>query len=289
MSDDCNDVCKIRKTKATATVWPVSEAASRAAHAAGRRAWPRVALPPDVFHEHLVRALGPAPSWNWSLRADDLYLCCACALGVHEAHRALEQLLRDVRRTLRSRSQDSAMADEVLQRLRAKLLVGSPPRIATYQARGPLLGWLGVIAIRIAIELRRVTRRESSASPELYDVDTSYDPDLTRSLLTTRYADSFAGALRAAALELTEADRALLRRAFVDGCSVDQLGLIYSVHRATAARRVQRARTRLLDALRLAVQFKHRFSEDDFDSIARDVSDHVDFSCEHLFAERAAS
>ena len=280
---------QVRPTRAAATYWPVTEAASRAAHATASAAWSRISLPPDVFHQHLSRALGAAPTWNWPLRAEELYLCCACALGQHEAHRALEQLLLDVRRTLRSRSKDGATTDEVLQRLRAKLLVGTPPRIASYQARGPLSGWLTVIAIRVAIELRRATRREHAASTQPYVLDTSYDPDLTRSFVTARYADSFAGALRAAALELTDADRALLRRAFVDGYSVDQLGHLYSVHRATAARRVQRARSRLLDALRFAFQGKHRFNEDDFDTIARDISDHVDFSCEALFATRAAS
>ena len=187
------------------------------------------------------------------------------------------------------RLRNRELVEDALQRLRAKLLIGPNPRIATYRGRGSLSGWLAIAVARVAIELRRADRSGREPPAGLCSSSATYDPDLTQHMLAERYRDSFSVALHAAVRDLSPADRDLLRRSFVDGCSVDRLGSIYSIHRATAARRLNKARDRLVAAMRRKVLVRHRFSEDDFDSIARDVSEHLDFSCEGIFGERSAS
>ena len=56
------------------------------------------------------------------------------------------------------------------------------------------------------------------------------------------HAAAFTAALREAAAALEPRLRAVLAMHFTEDLSIDQIGAVYAVHRATAARWVQRAR-----------------------------------------------
>jgi RNA polymerase sigma-70 factor (ECF subfamily) len=65
--------------------------------AAVRRVHPRVPLDPEVFVRHLARHRPedvPLDDWLGQVRADDLYLACACAEGVPVAIAALDAQYR---------------------------------------------------------------------------------------------------------------------------------------------------------------------------------------------------
>jgi RNA polymerase sigma-70 factor (ECF subfamily) len=65
------------------------------------------------------------------------------------------------------------------------------------------------------------------------------DPELE--LLRRRYAPAFTAALRDAVASLEARLRTVLRMSFVDAMTIDDIGATYGVHRATAARWIQRA------------------------------------------------
>src|SRR5262245_26451515 len=63
--------------------------------ARGRAAWPSVAVPDEAFVRHLAAVCAPgedAVERLRGLKAEELYLACACALGVKAAVAALDDV-----------------------------------------------------------------------------------------------------------------------------------------------------------------------------------------------------
>ena len=218
-----------------------------AAWQAGRAAWPAVELTAERFAAGArgfdAGALARFPA--------DVYLVVACLTGDATAIATFErEVVTPARGAIAAIDADAAFVDEAVQRLRASLLVGEAPRLGTYAGRGPLRAWVGVAAARTALMMRRSQQRAKgrcrSADPNddvawsgaLAGISTN-NPELD--LLRRQYADAFAAALRDAVRDLEPRLRAALRMSFVDALTIDEIGAVYGVHRATAARWIQRA------------------------------------------------
>jgi RNA polymerase sigma-70 factor (ECF subfamily) len=124
-----------------------------------------------------------------------------------------------------------------------------------------LRAWVGIAAARTALMMRRSQKRareiaEDDWTGSLAMISTN-NPELE--LLKRQYAAAFSVALRDAVGELDPRLRTALKMSYVDGLTIDEIGTIYVVHRATAARWIQKAceevfeRTRTLLAERLAL------------------------------------
>jgi RNA polymerase sigma-70 factor (ECF subfamily) len=103
--------------------------------------------------------------------AEDLALATACARGDAAAIDAFDRLLRQVGtaavRGLRGSDSDR---DDVLQDVRAKLLVGTGergPLIADYAGRGDLARWLKATVVRAYLNRVRGVRRETVVDDEV--------------------------------------------------------------------------------------------------------------------------
>ncbi len=70
----------------------------------------------------------------------------------------------------------------------------------------------------------------------------------------------------------------MLNLHFVDGLSIDEVGTVYHVHRATAARWISAARAALLKEIRLRLAAALRASESELDSVMRGVRSQLDVS-----------
>jgi RNA polymerase sigma-70 factor (ECF subfamily) len=257
-----------------------------AARAAARAAWPGVHVPDDVFRAYVAARLGDEPAREQVAAA--LWLACACARGDGAALRAFEavhvpQMERAVAR-MRLRPEDVA---DVVQQLRQQLLApgagGAPPRIAEYAGRGDLAGWLRVAAVRAALKKLRARKPEVDADDALLAARSAGDdPELSymKELYRRTFRESFAAAL--AGLDAREKN--LLRQHFVDGLGVDELGRLHGVHRATAARWVQRARERLLDETRRQFMARARVSRRECESVLRLVRSRIDVTLGRLLA-----
>jgi RNA polymerase sigma-70 factor (ECF subfamily) len=258
----------------------------RQAYAEGQQAWPPVKLSFEAFSEHVRRAVGTAPDWEWSRHAADLYLCCACARGEREATRLLDtQILPRAAKAIARIDSDPHFVDEAVQILRHKLFVGQNAKISVYSGRGSLTAWLRVTATRVALDGLRAQSAQRAQQADLQDRMAQPSVNPLNDLLKSRYAEAFQEALRAAIRDLSVRDRSLLRLRLVGHCGIDQLGQMYQVHRATAARWLKAAHTRVFDSVREQLRTRFQLSDDEFDQMALDMQSRLELSLSGLGAE----
>src|SRR5258708_6668498 len=117
-------------------------------------AWPGTRGDVAVFRERLAAKLRD-PASIAACHVSDLWLAHACEKGDLAALRAFEQgYLARLPLFLSKLSLDGPRLAEVGQALRAKLFLpdasGAPAKISTYNGRGPLEGWLRIVAVNTA-------------------------------------------------------------------------------------------------------------------------------------------
>jgi RNA polymerase sigma-70 factor (ECF subfamily) len=234
-------------------------------------AWPDVALAAETFAAHLARleAEDARTPTDRLAHAADLYLACACAEHNPRALRAFEDhFLSKVGDFVARTDASPAFAAEVRHQLRDRLLIaepGSVPRIGRYSGRGPLGGWVRMAAVRLALDLKRAAQ-PVAATDRLPDVGDTNNPEMQ--MLKRRYASEYQRALYEAWQGLAVRERTLLRLHFIDGRNVDEIGKVYQVHRATAARWIVAARERVLDSMIRILATRVKLTKAEFNSIA---------------------
>ncbi|HEY0192953.1 MAG TPA: sigma factor-like helix-turn-helix DNA-binding protein, partial [Kofleriaceae bacterium] len=229
----------------------------------------------------LVAALTGAP-------AADLMLAAACVAQEPTAHAAFDSVLGEVDAAGASTRSPRDLIDDVKQLIRVQLLVakdGKPPGIAGYRGKGPLRGWVRITATRELIRHQRKRARElpvgmpgGTGLPLDRPLDEALGGDPLLVGLKAEYRTEFATALREGIAELSAEDRTLLRQQIVDSLSIDEIGAAFGVHRATAARWLQRARGALVAATRGRLAARLKVPVDEVDSVIRLVQSQLDAS-----------
>jgi RNA polymerase sigma-70 factor (ECF subfamily) len=248
----------------------------------GRAAWPDVALDRDAFEAH-CRAHDASDE-----HATDLYLACACALGVDAAIAAFDRVfLREVPLYIARIDASPAVATELQQVLREHLLVAEPgerPRIANYSGHGALGGWLRVVAIR---RLRSLQRRERQApSDEIVSKLIADESDPVLALAKARHGAQLAAAIKGAIAALSIRDRTLIKLHVLDGLTIDDLCGLYDVHRATVARWIVGLKRQLFDAVTQAMRAQLALDTSEVESLCAAVRSQLDVSLNGLFDRR---
>lgn len=214
----------------------------------------------------------------------ELYLAWAAGQGDAAALRHVERLIEpEADAAARRIDRAPLFADEVRQAMRVRLLVAEHGRvrIADYAGRGPLRGWIGVAAVRVALNLRRGRAPvEHDILAEL--VSTEADPELRH--LKTLYRAEFRDALEAALRALPDRSRALLRLSFVDGMKMAQLARLYGVHETTASRWISRAAADVAEDARRRLMERLSLSPSSLDSVSRMVLSNLDLSIARVLA-----
>jgi RNA polymerase sigma-70 factor (ECF subfamily) len=108
------------------------------------------------------------------------------------------------------------------------------------------------------------------------------DPELA--YMKATYRAAFKAAFQEALESLQGRERTLLKQQIVDGLGIDELGALYDVHRATAARWVAAAREKLLVRTRRTFMLRARISSDECESIMRMVRSQLDVSLHRRLA-----
>lgn len=215
----------------------------------------------------------------------DIALARACAAGDGAALARFErEQLVHVGAFLSHIDASREFVDEVRQQLRDKLFVpvpGGRPKIAEYAGRGPLGGWLRVVSVRVALDLKRSRGRDPIDGDAEVPLDAA-GPDPELDLIKAHYrrelAEAFAITLRA----LPRRERTILRMHAIDGCTIDELASLYDVHRATAARWVDSARERLLAETRLILAERLGLPASEVDSVLGLLRSRVELSLQPL-------
>ena len=174
--------------------------------------------------------------------------------------------------------------EELAQILRERLFVcGGSPKILEYSGQGFLENWLRVTAVRTFTDaVRSGPKREVPLPESLLEVESGEDAEL--SYLKTHYREQLKQAFEAAVGSLEGGARNLLRQSVVQRLTVDQIGALYGVHRATAARRVEKARADLLAATRTHLMEQLHVEENELDSIMNLLRSRMDLSVGRVLA-----
>jgi RNA polymerase sigma-70 factor (ECF subfamily) len=219
-------------------------------------------------------SFGPADP---AIHAGDLYLALACACAIPDALTALERehFVR-IREFAASVDSSPAFVTELSQQLRARVLVAEPsrpPRIATYSGRGSLGAWIRVSAVRLARDIARIERRHATRRDEPLE---AIDPEL--GYLKRAYGDAVSRAVEAALADLDGESRTLLKMHYVDGLTIDQVGVAFGKSRATSARMLAGARMRVVAAIRDRLVATIGIRADEADSLLAFVRSRLDVS-----------
>jgi RNA polymerase sigma-70 factor (ECF subfamily) len=259
------------------------DARLRAVEQTARGAWPGLDAG-DAFAEYLAARWPDGATldeWLAGAHASDLWLTCACARGVPGAIEAFDRAhLGAVADYLARSRADAALVEDVRQSLREKLFVGGGRKIEEYSGRGPLGGWIRVLAVRAAIDLRR---RRGERAPDLRgEQPQAIDPEL--GYLADRYRGHVEEAFRRSLGALDGEQRTLLRMHFVDGVTLDELARLKNLHRATIARRLQHARRVIFEETSRHLRERLSLSTEELTSLVGLVRSQLQISVARLLA-----
>jgi RNA polymerase sigma-70 factor (ECF subfamily) len=174
-----------------------------------------------------------------------------------------------IRRVL-LRRHAAELADDSLQLVLERLLLapaGAAPKLAEYRGIAALRSWVATVAARTLAMMRRSAERrreETLGDDPLLDAPGA-DPELL--YLKEHCRAELELAIVAALGQLGARERTLLRLHLGERMSIDQLGHMYAVNRATAARWVAAARRAVVESARAELGQKLGISASDCQSL----------------------
>jgi RNA polymerase sigma-70 factor (ECF subfamily) len=137
--------------------------------------------------------------------------------------------------------------------------------------------------MRIALEVLGPAGSRSVSVPDAdlaREVNQGQDADLL--VIKSRYLPAIQVALENGLRTLSARDKAILRFHFIDGMTIDALGAVYRVHRATAARWLVDIRKRLFESVRQQLAIDLRTTPSEFWSLLNAVGSDLQVSLTRL-------
>ncbi len=249
----------------------------------------RARFPLDASDDALVDQLAVTavldgePAAAIAALSAEIVLAAACVLGDPRAVAHLDREYGNELRILVSTIVGDRSKD-VVQDVWARLLVArdnKPPRLLDYGGRGSLLTWLRVVAAREAISLLRKSRASAFDDDVLVGrLVASHDPGLA--LVRAQSAAEVKRAFEEAVTTLSVRERNLLRQHLLDGLTIDELGALYHVHRATASRWIASEREAVWTRTQRSLRDRLELSTLEIESLLRVVRDYLDLSLERV-------
>lgn len=263
--------------------------------------------PEPGLRDAIESALAAADGIDPMALADELARCIAPEVAPHELCAAIERLqphMADLALALSCRRGDpaalrrferehiaaigsaisridasAAFVDEVRQRVRTKLLVpAGQGKLLHYTGKGELQTWVRVVAVREAIDMRRGPGRDVGDEALADLPESATGPEI--GIVKHEYREHFAAAFTAALEALGPAQRNLLRLHYLHGVGIDELGGLLSVHRSSAARRIEKARKELLSLTRRRLQAELAIGRPELRQLMDMIASRLDLSLE---------
>jgi len=160
--------------------------------------------------------------------------------------------------------------------------------LAGYAGTGALRAWLRSMTLRMLINIATREEREVPSEEAFFDALCADEPGPDVALVREACRQQFKAAVLNSMGHLSNRERSLLRYAFADGLSVDEIGAIYRVHRATAARWIQDARSRLVEATLAELASRLHLPEAEIASVVRGALSGIDMSILRYFGPNAS-
>lgn len=250
-----------------------------------RHTLPGIALEPRELAAYLATRIESLADAR-SICLPDVILACRALAGDALALARIDTLIRSHGPRLASIVGSSVQADELVQQLRAKLLLsraGREPRLAEYSGRGRLERWLRVVATRHAISARRALPPDVPSAETTEDDRIAFGDPETLHLLE-RHTRDFKEAFADAFAELEAAERMVLRYYFVERLTIDELAPLLGLHRVSASRRVHRAREALVTGTRRLLAERLSLDEAELGSLLALLRSQVGVTLERVLA-----
>jgi RNA polymerase sigma-70 factor (ECF subfamily) len=253
-----------------------------------RAAWPDFAVDWGGFVSHLAAQLADDARVDalGALAIEDLYLAFACivdpsAIGTFEREYGGELAVAV------SRMRVGAREDDARQLVHQKLFVasgGARPKILEYSGRSRLRQWYRVTLMRTLLDDLRKHKRDDQGSRDEQDFLNVPSPkaDPETEYLKKLYGHEFRAAFEESVRGLTPEDRNVLRSHYAGGLSIDQIASVFGIHRATAARRVNRAKETLLAETRRRLGERLQMSRRELESVMRLIESQLHVSVQRL-------
>jgi RNA polymerase sigma-70 factor, ECF subfamily len=259
---EAEDFCDKSSATMTSVVQQEPVTAMATAVATGQGHWPTLQCDTQSFEQ--VATLWQSRTGLSLEQANirDIYIAAAIVAGDKKAYSAFDSAyLQRTRPSLVKMSLSNSAIDDVFQLVREKLLVGDMgqlPKLATLVGQGNLEALVRVIVVRTGLNFRR---------DQKIDVQHSEDDTVLDRIVNERPGSSphtklahmqarmlvrklVGDALR----DLEPRDRTILRLHFFHRMSIDELGNLYEVHRATAARWIAKICDQVQQRIRMALE-----------------------------------
>jgi RNA polymerase sigma-70 factor (ECF subfamily) len=222
--------------------------------------------------------------------AQEVALAQAVSAGDPVAIREFEtRYLVPVRATLRAMSIIDADIADIEQAVRVRLLVCAPgeqARLNEYAGQGKLGGLVRVAAVREALTMIR--NRKRGSSDEWIDELSSPDDDPALVQLKARHRTAFKQAFEEAVRRLSPRQHSVLRLHLVRHQTIDQVGAVYGVHRATAARWIDSAKRDLRSLTNRVLAERFDLHGPDLERLVELIESRIELSIDRLLASAAA-
>jgi len=250
-----------------------------------QRRFPTVRLPIEVYeariNEILSPGLGPTDE---AVRAEtfakihheDLFLAIACS---HNDRVAWEHFADDYAPLLRNFAvqacRNSSESEDLAQEITTRLL-SDKERLAGYNGRGSLAGWLRVAVSHAAVDRFRRTNRLTSLE-ELQEKGSEAvlrNPEKKKEeeTLDSQWGPVFTGIAAECLRRLPDRDRLLLCLYYLQNVSLKGLGVQFGIHEATASRWLERMRRDIRKQVERELRKKHGLSSAEIESLWKWVS-----------------
>lgn len=243
-------------------------------------AWPDVPVAAPELARAWGRALDGQPVSAVADLHPDLRVAASALAGHPAAIRALDAELRPSAAVLMRRGWNEADLDDVLQIVRARLLVATAAvagRLAQYRGRSSLRTWLRVVVTREALA-RRPVDHDTLPSAEAVAADP------IAGWLNVAHGDHVRAGLREAVQALPARQRAALRMECVDRKTHGAIAKIYGVHRTSVVRWCEDARAAIASHMRRYLVRVLELPLADVDSHLRGVASQLELSLAALLA-----
>lgn len=252
----------------------------------GTEQWPQVSLSVSALQRHVEsRGIGPE---SLIARPEDIFLAAACEIQDPAAMREFDRLyLSRIGSFIARVSKDPDVVDEVAQQLRIRMLSGTDPRIGHYRGEGPLEGWVRVAAMRTVLNIVESQRSHQHVPVNENQLGDALSPYLA--------ADHFAQgaqlrpavqkALTAALEEQSSRNKAILRLHFVEHLNIEEIGLLYRVHRATVARWLVSIRREVFSRVQEHLELQFKVTPSEFISLFSAVRSDLHASLSRILGE----
>lgn len=253
-----------------------------------RVAWPAVHVALEGWLAAVATALDDDSTLATlaQLHAADLYLAVGCARGDGAALAGFEETCRDaIEGSLRGMRLAPDVIADIAQDVRHKLFVAESgkPKIATYSGRAALTTWIRTVTTRMAVSRMRKKTDEPADDAVLAALPAVSDGPEEQHF-RARYGVELKAAFAEAMASLDVEQRNVLRHHYIDTLTIDEIGSLYGVHKTTAFRWLEAARTTLAKRTQNAFRARVQLSPSEMQSIVRLLESNIELSLRRVLA-----